>query len=181
MWLLKSLLKRLSNSSLSKNVNSNERVRLAQELHDGIAQDLVGLGYRCDALIAAIGVSNEIRSELRTMRFALTDLVEKVRIEIFELRSSPSTAVSRSPVESEMNFELERIFSEIVRNAQAHSKATKLLITVADNGAGGVLEKVGHHGLTGVKERVQNLNGELSIDSGKGGTTFHLSIPLVTL
>ena len=66
-------------------MNPDERVRLAQDLHDGIAQDLVGLGYRLDALIAAVGTPLEIRSELRTLRFAISDLVEKVRNEIFEL------------------------------------------------------------------------------------------------
>jgi DNA-binding CsgD family transcriptional regulator len=31
---------------------SPERVRIAQELHDGIAQDLVGIGYSLDALLS---------------------------------------------------------------------------------------------------------------------------------
>ena len=31
---------------------NNERVALAQELHDGIAQDLVALGFSVDALIS---------------------------------------------------------------------------------------------------------------------------------
>lgn len=181
MWLQKNSHRRLINSSLSKNVNPNERVRLAQDLHDGIAQDLVGLGYRIDALIAAIGTPIEIRSELRTLRFAISDLVGKVRNEIFELRTSSATLISCSPFENATNFELERIFAELLRNAQLHSKASKLTITVHDNGVGGAIEKPGHHGLIGISERVQNLNGALSIESEADGTKVCVSVPLAQL
>lgn len=159
-------------------MNPNERVRLAQDLHDGIAQDLVGLGYRIDALIAAIGTPNDIRSELRTLRFAMSDLVEKVRGEIFELRSNSASLGARSPFESASGFELEKIFSELLRNVETHSKATELKITVHDNGIGGALEKLGHHGLTGVHERVQSLNGVLAIESNSEGTKVVVTVPM---
>ena len=160
-------------------MDQNERVRLAQDLHDGIAQDLVGLGYRLDALIAAIGTPLEIRSELRTLRFAISDLVEKVRNEIFELRASSKTLISAAPFEYTTNFELERVFAELLRNVQVHSKANKLTITVHDNGVGGAIIKPGHHGLTGISERVTNLNGTLSIESESDGTKVCVSVPLV--
>ena len=66
---------------------SDRRVILAQELHDGIAQDLVGLGFSIDALIAT---SHElpVKESLRELRFAITDLINKVRLEIHELRSA---------------------------------------------------------------------------------------------
>lgn len=160
-------------------MDQNERVRLAQDLHDGIAQDLVGLGYRLDALIAAIGTPLEIRSELRTLRFAISDLVEKVRNEIFELRTSSKTLISATPFENATNFELERVFAELLRNVQVHSKANKLTITVHDNGVGGAISKPGHHGLTGISERVTNLNGTLSIESESDGTKVCVSVPLV--
>jgi signal transduction histidine kinase len=162
-------------------VNPNERVRLAQDLHDGIAQDLVGLGYRIDALIAAIGTPNEIRSELRTLRFAMSDLVEKVRGEIFELRTNSANLISSSPFESASGYELEKIFLELLRNVETHSRATELQITVQDNGLGGAIEKYGHHGLTGVRERVQNLNGVLAIESNSDGTKVVVSVPLAQL
>lgn len=121
-------------------MNPNERVRLAQDLHDGIAQDLVGLGYRLDALIAAIGTPNEIRSELRTLRFAMSDLVEKVRGEIFALRTDSAVSISDSPFKSASGYELEKIFAELLRNVETHSKATELKISVDDNGVGGASE-----------------------------------------
>ena len=162
-------------------MNPNERVRLAQDLHDGIAQDLVGLGYRIDALVAAIGTPNDIRAELRTLRFAMSDLVEKVRSEIFELRTNSANTNSRSAFESASGFELEKIFSELLRNVETHSKATELKITVHDNGIGGALEKLGHHGLTGVRERVQNLNGLLAMESNSEGTKVVVTVPLAQL
>lgn len=162
-------------------MNPNEQVRLAQDLHDGIAQDLVGLGYRIDALVAAIGTPHEIRSELRTLRFAMSDLVEKVRGEIFELRTNSAKADSPSPFESALRSELEKIFAELLRNVETHSKATEIKITVHDNGIGGALETIGHHGLTGVRERVQNLNGGIAIESNSGGTKVLVTIPLAKI
>lgn len=159
-------------------MDQNERVRLAQDLHDGITQDLVGLGYRIDALVAAIGTPNEIRSELRTLRFSISDLVEKVRNEIFELRTSSATLISSTPFENATNFELERVFAELLRNVQVHSKANQLTITVHDNGVGGAIKKPGHHGLTGISERVAKLNGTLSIESEAAGTKVCVSVPL---
>ncbi len=159
-------------------MDQNERVRLAQDLHDGIAQDLVGLGYRIDALVAAIGTPLEIRSELRTLRFAISDLVGKVRNEIFDLRTSSATLISSTPFENATNFELERVFAELLRNVQVHSKANQLTITVHDNGVGGAIKKPGHHGLTGISERVANLNGTLSIESESDGTKVCVSVPL---
>lgn len=162
-------------------MNPNERVRLAQDLHDGIAQDLVGLGYRIDALVAAIGTPHEIRAELRTIRFAMSDLVEKVRGEIFELRANSTNLISRSPFESTSEYELEKIFAELLRNVETHSKATELKITIHDNGIGGAFEKLGHHGLTGVRERVHSLNGGLSIESNSEGTRVLVRVPMAQL
>lgn len=161
-------------------MSTNERVRLAQELHDGIAQDLVGLGYSIDSLVAAIDTPTEIRAELRTLRFAMSDLVDKVRAEIFELRASSATVISRSPNKVSTSFELQRIFNELLRNVEEHSQATSFTLTVQDNGLGGVTEKSGHHGLTGVRERVRNLNGVLEIESNELGTQVTITVPWLT-
>ena len=89
-------------------MSADERVRLAQELHDGIAQDLVGLGYSIDSLVAAVDTPVELRAELRTLRFAMSDLVDKVRAEIFELRSAAPTVISRSPDVTSTGFDRAR-------------------------------------------------------------------------
>ena len=161
-------------------MSADERVRLAQELHDGIAQDLVGLGYSIDSLVAAAGTPVEIRAELRTLRFAMSDLVDKVRGEIFELRAHSATVIPRSPNRASTGFELQRVFNELLRNIEEHSQATSFTLTVQDNGLGGVTEKSGHHGLTGVRERVRDLNGVLDIKSNESGTQISITVPLLT-
>lgn len=152
----------------------NELVTLAQELHDGIAQDLVGLGFSIDNAISH-SQDPETRSELRAIRFAITEQIEKVRLEIHRLRSHTPTQV---PLTTEYSYELNRIFSEILRNVDQHSKATSLTITVADNGIGGALEKNGSFGIVGIKERVKGLHGETLIESDQNGTKIVINIPL---
>ena len=157
----------------------NERVRLAQELHDGIAQDLVGLGYSIDSLIATPGTPLEIRGELRSVRFAITDLVDKVRAEIFALRESTESLTSR--YEASTSYELQRIFTELLRNVQEHSRATSITISLDDNGIGGTAKKEGHHGLVGIDERVRGLNGVLDIQTSDAGTHVSITVPWVNL
>jgi signal transduction histidine kinase len=152
----------------------NELVTLAQELHDGIAQDLVGLGFSIDNAISH-SQDPETRSELRAIRFAITEQIEKVRLEIHRLRNLAPTQV---PSTTEYTYELNRILSEILRNVDQHSKATSVTITVADNGVGGALEKNGSFGIMGIKERVKGLHGETLIESDQNGTKIVINIPL---
>lgn len=63
--------------------SQSARIEIAREIHDGIAQDLVALGYRLDAVLAAPGTPASFRNEVRTIRFTVSDLIEKVRAEIF--------------------------------------------------------------------------------------------------
>jgi len=158
-------------------VSVNERVRLAQELHDGIAQDLVGLGYSIDSLVGAPGTPNDIRAELRSLRFAMSDLVEKVRDEIFALRSNRE--ILPAQYELSIHYELQKIFGELLRNVQEHSQATSITMSLHDNGVGGAGVKEGHHGLTGIHERVRGLEGVLDIESTQSGTQISITVPWV--
>ena len=65
---------------------SPERVRIARELHDGIAQDLVGIGYSLDLLLSEESLSKAARTDIRSTRFAVDELIGKVRREILHLR-----------------------------------------------------------------------------------------------
>jgi signal transduction histidine kinase len=154
---------------------NDRRVILAQELHDGIAQDLVGLGFSIDALIAT---SQEltIKESLRELRFSITDLINKVRLEIHELRSA-SDLISQTEKKN-FNYELLRVLSEILRNVSEHSQASRLSIQITDNGIGGAQSKEGSFGLLGVQERITQLNGDIHIDSNQKGTTINIELPL---
>ncbi len=69
---------------------NNPRVnQIARRIHDGIAQDLVALGYSLDQALGAPELPISTRAELRSLRFGVTDLIEKVRREILILRTSP--------------------------------------------------------------------------------------------
>lgn len=124
-----------------------ERLRIARELHDGIAQDLVGLGYSLDLILANPEVGNTSRAALRKSRLDVDALINKVRKEILELRrdSTPGFEVTLSSLVreicgelevslqleqvllgEEVSYELLQISREILRNVVAHARATHL-------------------------------------------------------
>ena len=154
---------------------TTERVALAQELHDGIAQDLVALGFSIDALISQ-SQDLAVKSSLRQLRFTITELIDKVRSEIHTLRSGSESLASVT--DTDTTFEMQRVFLELIRNVQEHAQASTLTVRVSDNGIGGVHIGKGSFGLTGVQERITKLNGETHIDSTSEGTTITVTIPL---
>jgi signal transduction histidine kinase len=155
---------------------NQRRVTLAQELHDGIAQDLVGLGYSIDSLIAD---TQDMKSKdsLRTVRFTITELIEKVRQEIHQLRSAPDLLSENT--QKDLHFELQRVVSEVLRNISEHSGASTVTIEISDNGVGGAHKKEGSFGLIGIQERITQLNGDIHIDSSQEGTKIRITVPLV--
>jgi signal transduction histidine kinase len=154
---------------------NDRRVILAQELHDGIAQDLVGLGFSIDSLIAT-AVDQPNKESLRQLRFAITELINKVRLEIHELRSA-SDLISEYEG-ADFNYELLRVLSEILRNVSEHAQASVLSIQITDNGIGGAHSKEGSFGLIGIQERITHLNGDIHIDSSQLGTKITIELPL---
>jgi signal transduction histidine kinase len=166
----------LTNSSQSNYVSLTQRVKLAQELHDGIAQDLVGLGYGLDALLFQ-ETDETKRAGLRSVRFDVNALIEKVRSEIFELRANHNDQeLLRS--QPELTYELNKVFDEIISNVTEHSLATHLEITFKDNGIGGAQEKVSHYGLLGMTERIDALGGQINVQSDFTGTNVAISLDL---
>ena len=154
---------------------NNERVTLAQELHDGIAQDLVVLGFSIDQAIAQCQEA-DLKSSLRMMRFTTTTLIEKVRAEIHQLRTSEPLLNQHHEVEPMR--ELFLVIQEILRNVEKHSEAKNLKVEISDDGKGGVRSQDGSYGLLGIQERIAKLNGEIHIDSTPQGTRIGVTIPL---
>ena len=154
---------------------SNERVTLAQELHDGIAQDLVVLGFSIDQLISQCD-QPELRSSLRELRFTTTALIEKVRAEMHQLRTTEPLEISGTQVD--WMHESIRVVQEVLRNIQKHSGASEVTIQISDNGIGSTAQEDGSFGFLGLQERVAKLNGEIHIDSNTDGTRIGVTIPL---
>ena len=154
---------------------NNERVTLAQELHDGIAQDLVVLGFSIDQAISQC-VDTDLKSSLRLIRFTTTALIEKVRSEIHQLRDAEPLQSNDQQLDT--MHETLRIVQELLRNIEKHSGAKVVHIEIQDDGDGGVSLKEGSFGLRGIQERIEKLNGEISIDSNSQGTKIGVTIPL---
>ena len=154
---------------------SDRRVLLAQELHDGIAQDLVGLGFSIDSLIST-SHDQHSKESLRELRFSVTELINKVRLEIHQLRSA-ADLISKT-VETDFSYELLRVLSEILRNVAEHAHASHLSIQITDNGIGGAHSKEGSFGLVGIQERIARIGGDIRIDSSQLGTKISIELPL---
>lgn len=159
-------------------MSRTQRVKLAQELHDGIAQDLVGLGYGLDSLLFQ-EQDEAKRAALRSMRLDINTLIDKVRSEIFELRA-PHNADELTLSTPELAQELNKVFKEIINNITEHSLATHLDVTFSDNGIGGAEEKSNHYGLQGISERISALGGHMHLQSDFSGTHVAISLDLLT-
>jgi len=186
-------------------VSSPARIELARDLHDGIAQDLVALGYELDLLLGATESTVQSRREIRALRFKIDDLIAKVRREMYALRDPEVTTfqealsdiveeicgdlevtqtISNFSIPNSYQSELKAIATELLRNAKVHSRASHIevllkgvenrtYLEVSDNGVGGAqvnTSRLGRLGLVGVKERVEQLHGQLEIISTENGT-----------
>jgi signal transduction histidine kinase len=154
---------------------NERRVALAQELHDGIAQDLVGLGFSIDSLIST-SHDQTAKESLRQLRFSVTELIDKVRLEIHQLRSA--TDLISKTEEKDFSYELLRVLSEILRNVDEHAHASHLSIQITDHGIGGAQSKEGSFGLAGIRERIASIGGDIRIDSDLQGTKISIELPL---
>ncbi len=157
-------------------MSPTQRIKLAQELHDGIAQDLVGLGYAIDSIMATESIESS-RAPLRALRFDVTALIDKVRDEIFELRTT-NTEIEQLSTGGDVRVNLDRIFNEVITNAIKHSQGSSVEISITDNGIGGVTEKDNHFGIAGLTERVNAIGAQLRIESDFSGTKVLISLPV---
>jgi signal transduction histidine kinase len=136
----------------------DERMRLAREIHDGIAQDMASVGYVLDDV--ARDAPGDVAMRLMQLREHLGGLVGDLRLSIFDLRAGVDENVGlartlgeyvtrvggqaglvvhvttdesphRLPVATEV--ELLRIVQEAVTNVRRHAGATNLWLTVAVN------------------------------------------------
>ena len=131
-----------------------ERIRIAQELHDGIAQDLVALSYSLDLLLAESETPARTRIELRKILFSVTTMIEKVRTEIFNLRINSNEtfegslrallaelgssiklnlAIEECGFSENVESEILAISRELLRNSIKHSGASVIEITIENS------------------------------------------------
>lgn len=133
---------------------TEERSRLAREIHDGVAQDVASLGYLVDELAAATR-DPEVQRTAETLRGELTRVVAELRHSIFDLRhgvegdnlgdalrdyaqriaersdliphvTSPDEGVE---LPERVQSELLRITQEAVTNVRKHARAENVWIS----------------------------------------------------
>jgi signal transduction histidine kinase len=138
---------------------SEERQRLAREIHDGVAQELVMVGYGIDNALAHLPDSDtaaQAAEELRSLRAEVTRVITELRLSLFELRSEVdrhggltsaiadyartvgasaglrvhlSLDESTARLPAAVEAELLRIAQEAITNARKHALAENLWVT----------------------------------------------------
>lgn len=133
---------------------AQERARIAREVHDGVAQDVAGLGYLVDNLL--LGTTDTAQLErLTTLRQEVSRVVTELRYSVFDLRQEQASTSGlgesiaayanqisgispmavhvtldeegpRLPRDQE--FELMRIAQEAMTNARKHAGAGNLWV-----------------------------------------------------
>ncbi|MGZ4474078.1 MAG: sensor histidine kinase [Nocardioides sp.] len=131
---------------------AEERRRLAREMHDGVAQDIAGLGYLVDAL-AGTATTPQQTERIAVLRERITAVVAEIRRSLVNLRTSVGTSeslgaaigsiarnlteVSGVPIHvildettdrlrPEVEAELFRITQEAMNNAIKHARASAI-------------------------------------------------------
>ncbi len=200
-----------------------ERNRIGREIHDTLAQGIVGVSVQLEIVSRLLSTSTDsAREHLDQARVLVRESLAEARRSIWQLRSestesedlasrlskSARQAVGLSPVKLSLEVrgtyrpllrqvedELLRIGQEAVMNALRHAHAQridielaytskKLCMTIADDGCGfakGSLtpEPNGHYGLRGMRERAEQINANLVVDSAEGkGTRISVEAPL---
>ena len=180
-------------------MNARGTNQIARQIHDGIAQDLVALGYSLDQSLGAPELPASTRAELRTLRFTVTGLIEKVRREILNLRNNTpdlseqaiaicGTRLGTLDLACPVDQAIDPIVIELLRNAIEHSRASVInlrsyqeqtftVIEVSDNGIGGVDMKTDRFGLIGISEAVAELSGQIEFSDLAPGLLIRVSIP----
>ncbi len=193
-----------------------ERRRIAKELHDATAQDLVAVIMNLGVLQESLApgdtkaariledsialVENSV-NDIRTLSYVLhpprldeTGLVGGLAEYAAGFTSRTDTRIH---VEADRDFGrlaedveivLFRVVQEAIANVLRHSKSDTAIIRLARRGARVVLEiedfgrgmaDAGARGvgITGMRERLQQLGGRLEIESDSGGTIVRAELP----
>ena len=156
-------------------MSTPQRLELARELHDGVAQDLVALGYELDLLLAATDSQAPVRKGIRSLRFQVDELITKVRREMYQLREPNAETVQEKlanaatqicgtrlarleidqfDIDPALGLEITAIAIELLRNSVHHSRGSEIELH---------LSQVENHTYLEVR------------DNGEGGATLESS------
>ncbi|MEU5994807.1 sensor histidine kinase [Spirillospora sp. NPDC047418] len=181
---------------------SDERRRLAAEIHDTIAQGLTGIITQLQAaedsehVRRATGLAREsLREARRSVRaLAPTHLENDTLPEALKKITGDGADLTITgtvePLHGELEATLLRIAQEALANAARHAHADRIGVTLSymddevtldirDDGRG-FTGPSGGFGLTAMRERAERVAGSLEIESEPGrGTAVSARVPLI--
>lgn len=222
-WTLYSLRVRQVAAALEARfqIRTAERERIARELHDTLLQGFQGLMLRFQAVSDRLSGDDPLRKDIDKALDRADGILAEGRTRVRDLRSETArTDLSEALVDIAGDFddgaappidlvidggvraivplvseEMARIAEEAIRNAIAHSGASRisvrlafgrkrLALSIADDGIGlpaAVREaggREGHYGLKGMRERAERVGGRLAIATRpNGGTEVQVQAP----
>ncbi|MDO3387630.1 histidine kinase [Gilvimarinus sp. SDUM040013] len=192
---------------LSEAAKQDERLHISRDLHDQVGHHLTALSLQLEVAIHAepdsalqhVHRARDIsRLLLSDIRATISDIRSNTEIDLkraIENLIQP-TDTSRVVLDIQDNLNLHsatlaetlfRCAQESLTNARKHSRASRIQLTIskdhhayrfsyADNGA--VADKpIWGNGLTGMQERIEKLDGTMSVISGEQGFCIAISIP----
>jgi signal transduction histidine kinase len=201
------LFQRLTHSrDLHIQLQEEERRRIAQDLHDGVVQELIDLKRhynpnKVDTIIHNLrGICHNLKPQVlddlglaAALEFLADDLrqagISQVHVSLEE------EGLAQLPQQYELP--LFRVVQELCSNIKHHAQATQARLNivynpnespllrgyVSDNGTGFDPQTISmtSMGIRGVQERLQQLNGKFTIHSQLGqGSKCQFSIPIQT-
>lgn len=132
--------------------DSSERLRVARDLHDTLAQELAAVGYLCDEAISLSAMGNmrqslmDIRNRISGLNTVLRDEIGILREEHFDLRARLTRFVAEMRARSDtkitlalptdfslehsLSLELYRIVRELITNIVTHAYASSINVAV---------------------------------------------------
>lgn len=204
---LNKLINQLSQSrDLNMRIQEEERRRIAQDLHDSVVQDMVDLKReyqpeKADALIDNVrrichNLKPQVLHDLglvSALEFLVEDLETVSGIESVHLDASELHQVEN--LSKDIELSVFRVVQESFANIRRHSGATEvwadfdieigngtfLLCEIKDNGKGfnsSAQNGSQTMGLTGMRERIEQLGGRYAIQGTEAGTVIRFSVPI---
>ncbi len=186
-----------AHSRLAEASKDEERLRISRDLHDLVGHQLSALVVNLEVASHLadgpagdpVGRSRAIAKDLLTDVRQVVGQLREPRASLRDALADMAVAVPTPEVALDVRGDLEQLsdqeaevvlrwVQEVITNAMRHAEAEHLWVTVScdagelrltarDDGRGAATVTMGH-GLTGMRERVTGLGGELSWDGTDG-------------
>ncbi len=169
-------------------------VAMGERTTDPAARDITQACHRAlTDLRLVVDSMEDVGDDLGMMLVAFRDRIEPqlrragIRLD-WRVRGLPDLP-GLSPATTLAIF---RVLQEAVNNAARHSGSDRIEVAsepsprpghgvrllVRDHGRGGAIHRRGHHGMDNMRRRAEGIGAALEVDSGPGGTTVALDLPV---